>query len=159
MLCADFEDRLSDYLDGMLNGETHRRFAEHSLRCPVCHETLSEVKNSLQACRTAYVPPPSAEMEALILLKTVPETAMSCGEFEEFLTDYLDGFLPARSYHRWERHAAVCPDCTALPGEVVRSIGACYTYKSEELPVPDGLTDKILAATLGPAPAREIRAP
>ena len=45
---------------------------------------------------------------------------MSCEEFEECLTDYLDGFLPAHLYHRWERHAALCDRCTELPGEVVR---------------------------------------
>ena len=151
MLCTDFEDRLTDYLDGALDADTHRRFAEHALRCPVCHETLTEVRNSLEACRMASVPAPSSELEARILLQTMPETTMSCAEFEEFLTDYLDGFLPAPSYHRWERHAALCDQCTELPGTVVRSIGACYTYKSEELPVPDGLMERILEETLGTA--------
>jgi anti-sigma factor RsiW len=159
MLCADFEERLSDYLDGLLEAETHRLFAEHALRCPVCHETLSQVKNSIQTCRTAYVPPASSELEARILLSTMPETAMNCGEFEESLTDYLDGFLPAPLFHRWERHAALCERCTKLPGEVVRSIGACYTYKGEELAVPVGLNERILAATLGNVVPADIRAP
>ena len=43
---------------------------------------------------------------------------MTCEEFEESLTDYLDGFLPAHNYHRWERHAALCDRCTELPVEV-----------------------------------------
>jgi anti-sigma factor RsiW len=159
MLCVDFEDRLSDYLDGLLEAETHRLFAEHALRCPVCHETLSQVKNSIQTCRTAYVPPPTGELEARILLRTMPETAMTCEEFEESLTDYLDGFLPATLYHRWERHAALCEVCTQLPGEVVRSIAACYTYKAEELPLPVGLNESILAATLGNVVPAEVRAP
>lgn len=159
MLCADFEERLSDYLDGLLEAETHRLFAEHALRCPVCHETLSQVKNSIQTCRTAYVPPASSELEARILLSTMPEAAMNCEEFEESLTDYLDGFLPAPLFHRWERHAALCEHCTKLPGEVVRSIGACYTYKSEELAVPAGLDERILAATLGNVVPADVRAP
>ena len=159
MLCVDFEDRLSDYLDGLLEAETHRLFAEHALRCPVCHETLSQVRNSIQTCRTAYVPPPSAGLEARILLRTTPETAMTCQEFEESLTDYLDGFLPAPSYHRWEQHAALCERCTQLPGEVVRAIGVCYTYKGEELPLPAGLNERILEATLGNVIPAEVRAP
>ena len=159
MLCVDFEDRLSDYLDGLLEAETHRLFAEHALRCPVCHDTLSQVKNSIQTCRTAYVPPPTGELEARILLRTMPETTMTCEEFEESLTDYLDGFLPATLYHRWERHAALCERCTQLPGEVVRSIGACYTYKGDELPLPLGLNESILAATLGNVVPAEVRAP
>jgi anti-sigma factor RsiW len=160
MLCADFEDQLSDYLDGNLEAETHRQFAEHALRCPVCNQTLSQVKNAIQICQLADVPtPPSAELEARILLKTMPETAMTCREFEESLTDYLDGFLPAPLFHRWERHAALCDRCTELPGEVVRSIGACYTYKGEELPVPAGLVASILEATLGTIVPAEVRAP
>ena len=107
----------------------------------------------------AAVPPPSRELEARILQKTVPETALGCEEFEECLTDYLDGFLPAHLYHRWERHAAVCERCTELPGEVVRSIGACYTYISEDKPLPAGLHERILQATLGTETAHEIKAP
>jgi hypothetical protein len=120
---------------------------------------LSQVRNSIQTCRTAYVPPASSELEARILLKTMPEAAMTCEEFEESLTDYLDGFLPAPLFHRWERHAALCAHCTKLPGEVVRSIGACYTYKGEELAVPVGLHERILAATLGDVVPADVRAP
>ncbi len=159
MLCEDFENQLSDYLETALDAETHRAFSEHALRCPVCHQTLSEVKNTMQACRVASVPPPTRELEALILQSTMPETAMTCSEFEESLTDYLDGFLPAPFYHRWERHAALCDRCTELPGEVVRSIGACYTYITEEKPVPFGLNQRILQATLGTLTAAEVRAP
>jgi anti-sigma factor RsiW len=159
MLCQDFENQLSDYLEAALDAETHRDFSEHALRCPVCHQTLSEVRNTMQACRVAEVPPPTRELEAIILQKTMPETAMTCSEFEDSLTDYLDGFLPAPFYHRWERHAALCDRCTELPGEVVRSIGACYTYISEEKPVPFGLNQRILQATLGTLTATEVRAP
>ncbi len=159
MLCADFENRLSDYLEGMLEPAAHRASSEHALRCPVCHQTLSGVKDMMRECRLAAVPPPTREFEARILKKTMPEAAITCQEFEESLTDYLDGFLPAPFYHRWERHAALCDRCTELPGEVVRSIGACYTYISEEMPVPAGLDERILQATIGTQKAKEVRAP
>ena len=159
MLCSEFEIQLTDYIEGSLEPETSRLVAEHALRCPVCHETLAAVRSTMQACRAAAVPEPSREFEARILQRTTPGTAMSCEDFEEFLTDYLDGFLPARLYHRWERHAALCDRCTELPGEVVRSIGACYTYISEERPLPAGLNERILQATLGTAVAEDFRAP
>jgi hypothetical protein len=113
----------------------------------------------MQACRAATVPAPARDLETRILQSTVPETGMNCQDFEDFLTDYLDGFLPAPLYHRWERHAAICDRCTELPGEVVRSIGACYSYISEEIPVPAGLNERILQATLGTIKPEEIRAP
>ena len=159
MLCVDFENLLTDYIEGVVGSETNRLMAEHAMKCPVCHETLSAVRSALEACRTGTVPSPSRELEARILQRTMPETAMKCEEFEECLTDYLDGFLPAHLYHRWDRHAALCDRCTELPGEVVRAIGACYTYISEEKPLPVGLNERILQATLGTVAAQEIKAP
>ena len=74
---------------------------------------------------------------------------MKCEEFEDHLTDYLDGFLPAKVFHSWERHAVLCGECSDLPGTVVRSIAACVNYKLDELELPAGLNQRILDATLG----------
>src|SRR6266571_3592473 len=159
MLCHEFEDRLTDYLDGTLEVHANREFAEHAMRCPVCHDLLSEVKNTLLACSASEAPVPDLALEARILLKTMPETAISCADFEAHLTDYLDGFLLAPLYHRWERHATLCPSCSELPGDVVRPIGACYTSKQDELPMPAGLEARILQSTIGNVLPQEVRAP
>src|SRR5437588_11622890 len=159
MLCHEFEDRLTDYLDGTLEVHANREFAEHAMRCPVCHELLSEVNNTLLACSGSEAPVPDAALEARILLKTMPEAAISCVDFEAHLTDYLDGFLLAPLYHRWERHAALCPSCSELPGDVVRAIGACYTYKQDELAVTSGVERRILQSTIGNVLPQEVRAP
>lgn len=158
MLCDDFENRLTDYLEGLLEPDVHKAFAEHVLRCPLCHDTLTEVRNTMQACRAANGLQPPRGLEARILLGTMPETAMMCEDFEEFVTDYLDGFLPASLYHRWERHAVLCERCTELPGEVVRAIGTCYIYLGEERPIPAGLNERILQATSSTQLSKEIRA-
>ena len=157
--CSEFEELLTDYLDGSLERPAHKAVAVHALSCPLCHALLNEVKDALELCRE--IAPPKSSMthlEARILLMTTPETAMACEQFEEYLTDYLDGFLPAPVFHRWERHAVLCDKCTDLPGAVVRSIAACYTYKMEELPLPAGLNARILQATIGTETARSIRA-
>lgn len=159
MLCHEFEDQLTDYLDGALKMQANREFAEHAMRCPVCHDLLGEVKNTLLACSASEAPLAGAGLEARILFKTMPETAIACADFENHLTDYLDGFLMAPLYHRWERHAALCASCSELPGAVVRAIGACYTYKQDELTVPAGLEARILQSTIGNVLPREVRAP
>ncbi len=126
--CSAFEDKLTDYLDHTLDRQTRKAVAEHALKCPLCHSLLNEVKDALKVCHEIAVPKtPLTPLEARILSMTMPETAMVCEEFENSLTDYLDGFLPATFFHRWERHAVLCESCTDLPGEVVRSIAACYT--------------------------------
>ena len=157
MLCHQFENFITEYLDGTLERNVYRSVSEHLLRCPVCHALLNEVKTAVYACHEAVVPKPSPDMEARILQMTVPECEMSCGEFEDLLTDYLDGFLPAPLFHRWERHACLCQHCTNLPGEVVRSIGACYTSKAEELTLPSGLHERILQVTLGTTNAAKVK--
>ena len=159
MLCHEFEGQLTDYLDGALAVQANKEFAEHALRCPICHDLLSEVKNTLLACSASEAPIAGAGLEARILLRTMPKTAISCSDFEEHLTDYLDGFLSAPLYHRWERHAALCVSCSELPGDVVRAIGACYTYKQDELEAPAGLEARILQSTIGNVLPQEVRAP
>ncbi|MGI8641362.1 MAG: anti-sigma factor family protein [Pyrinomonadaceae bacterium] len=157
--CSEFEELLTDYLDGGLDRPIHKAVAVHALRCPLCHALLNEVKDALELCREISPPKTSmTHLEARILSMTAPETAMACEQFEEYLTDYLDGFLPAPIFHRWERHAVLCEKCTDLPGEVVRSIAACYTHKMDELPIPEGLNAKILQATIGTEKARSVRA-
>lgn len=159
MLCNEFEERLTNYLDGALPVDEHRAFSEHALRCPLCHELLADVKQTIVACLSSEAPPAGVGLEARILMTTAPQTAITCEEFEEHLTDYLDGVLMAPLYHRWERHAALCSACSELPGQVVRSIGAVYTYAQDELPVPAGLEARILQATIGNVLPRQVRAP
>lgn len=157
--CSVFEELLTDYLDKTLDSLTQKAVAAHALRCPLCHGLLNEIKEALDACHEMSAPKmPMTRLEARILNMTVPQTAMSCEEFENYLTDYLDGFLPAKVFHRWERHAVLCETCTDLPGEVVRSIAACYTYKMDELPLPAGLHERILQQTLGTVEAKAMRA-
>jgi len=159
MLCNEFEERLTNYLDGALPVEEHRAFSEHALRCPLCHELLADVKQTIVACLSSEAPPAGVGLEARILMTTAPQTAITCEEFEDHLTDYLDGVLMAPLYHRWERHAALCSACSELPGQVVRSIGAVYTYAQDELPVPAGLEARLLQATIGNVLPRQVRAP
>ena len=148
--CTRFEELITDYLDRTLDSSTNAAVGEHALSCPLCHTLLNDVKESLELCRTVAAPKVSmTHLEARVLSMTMPETAMGCPEFEEYLTDYMDGFLPAQLFHRWERHAVLCNTCTDLPGMVVRSIAACYTYKIDELEVPEGLHARILQATSG----------
>jgi hypothetical protein len=156
--CTRFEELLTDYLDRTLDSPTAAAVGEHALSCPLCHTLLNDVRESLELCRSVAAPKVSmTHLEARVLTMTMPETAMGCEEFEEYLTDYMDGFLPAALFHRWERHVVLCTTCTDLPGMVVRSIAACYTYKMDDLAVPEGLHDRILKATLGTARVEAVK--
>jgi hypothetical protein len=156
--CTDFENRLSDYLEKTVDKPVRKSMSAHALQCPLCHALMNDVKGAVAACRQLSEPRlPVTRLEARILAKTVPDATIQCQEFESYLTDYLDGFLPANVFHRWERHAVLCDDCTDLPGAVVRSLAALVSYKMEELPLPYGLHDRILQQTLGTLEAKEIK--
>ena len=156
--CSQFEELLTDYLDKTLVNGVQKSVAAHAMACPLCHALLNDVKESMEVCRQITVPvAPMTRLEARVISMTMPETAMTCEDFEGYLTDYLDGFLPAASFHRWERHAALCTTCEDLPGMVVRSIAACYTYKMEELEVPVGLHESILKSTIGTVEAAAVK--
>ena len=149
MNCTEFEDNLSDYLEKTLDASLHKAVAAHAMKCPLCHSLLNDVKQSISLCHTmAQAESPLTRLEARILASTAPQIEMQCNDFEEHLTDYLDGFLPAAVFHRWERHAVMCDDCTDLPGTVVRSLAAIVAFKTEELPVPAGLNERILQRTI-----------
>lgn len=157
--CTSFEESLTDYLDKELDSVAHKAVASHAMSCPLCHSLLNEVKASLEVCRELSEPVlPMTRLEARILERTMPQSVIACNEFEEYLTDYLDGFLPAQVFHRWERHAVLCDDCTDLPGAVVRSLAACVSYKLDELPLPAGLHERILRETIGTEQAVTVKA-
>lgn len=157
--CTAFEEYLSDYLEKTLDAEKHKAVAAHALQCPLCHALLNEVKGAISVCHEMAEPRmPVTRLEARILESTMPDAAMHCEEFENYLTDYLDGFLPAQVFHRWERHAVICDDCTDLPGTVVRSLAALVTYKLDELPLPVGLHERILQKTIGTEMAVSMKA-
>lgn len=157
--CTKFEESLTDYLDKTLDRATFKAVAEHAISCPLCHSLLNEVKGSLTVCREMAEPRlPVTRLEAKILASTIPNSALHCEEFENYLTDYLDGFLPAQVFHRWERHAVLCDDCTDLPGAVVRTLAAIVSYKLDELPVPAGLHQRILNLTIGTERAASAKA-
>lgn len=150
MSCGDFEDSLSDYLEKALDPVKNRAAATHALECPLCHSLLNDVKQSISICQTISESDPQlTRLEARILASTLPDAGLGCIEFEEHLTDYLDGFLPANVFHRWERHAALCGECSDLPGTVVRSLAAIVSMKLDELPVPQGMNERILRQTIG----------
>jgi hypothetical protein len=70
----------------------------------------------------------------------------ACGQWETLLADALDGLLRAEDEATFSSHMAICPACTALFEESRRG-REWLEFLSPEPEVPEGLLDKILAAT------------
>jgi hypothetical protein len=59
---------------------------------------------------------------------------LSCREFVERVTDYLENSLPEPLHRRIEEHLAVCTGCTLYLGQIRLTIRALHEHRSVELP-------------------------
>jgi anti-sigma factor RsiW len=72
----------------------------------------------------------------------------ACEQIEERLIDYLDGALTAAESAAISAHVAECAHCAPLVESVRHAVVSMHAL--EPLPVPPGLTARILDATIGP---------
>jgi len=158
MRCKQFEQSISDYLDGLLNQEQHRAFAEHRLACAPCRALIEDVQTVVNSLREApeIEAPPALQSHLFAIYRSAP--GMSCFECEELITDFLDGFIEAPVYHAFEEHINLCPSCSSLLTDVVYAIAACHSLHFDEQEVAESLVTGILKATsdgakIEPAPA------
>src|SRR5437016_5310558 len=105
MNCYTFEERLSDYFDGQLAGREVSLFREHALQCRGCRSLMDEVKSTIHICRTAEVLDTTAALETALMAISIEHAVVDCDGFEALMTEFLDGFVPAPTYHRFEEHA------------------------------------------------------
>ncbi|HJQ70051.1 MAG TPA: hypothetical protein VKA70_13825 [Blastocatellia bacterium] len=146
MDCVKFEEMLSDYVDGLLAQTAQGPFAEHALCCRACRALLDDVKSALGECKQAFEVDTPFELD--LVLEMIPEECapLDCAGFEELITEFLDGFVPASTYHRFEEHEARCATCSKLLTGVVYAVAACHSVHTyEEYEIPEGVTSRLLA--------------
>ena len=95
-------------------------------------------------------------LEARILAMHCPKPRCHCEEFEEYLTDYLDGFLPAQVFHRWERHAVLCDDCTTCPEWSSARSRLGIVQNRTNLPFRPACMNGFCSMTIGTARAKAV---
>jgi anti-sigma factor RsiW len=75
---------------------------------------------------------------------------LSCREFIEFLNDYIDQQLDLERRAVFDRHLAICPDCTAYLDSYRKTMQLSVTALSGGVlpvePLPEKLVHAILAA-------------
>ncbi|MEN3333095.1 MAG: hypothetical protein V7641_2460 [Blastocatellia bacterium] len=158
MQCSRFEEQLSDYLDGQLAKSDGAGFREHALACRSCRALMDEIKGTLNECRQDIPVDVPVMLESSLLTIAEEHRLFDCLAFEELITEFLDGFVPAATYHRFEEHAAVCASCSDLLTNVVFAVAACHSVHTyEEVELPAVLFDQLVAISLTGAPASKPR--
>lgn len=104
---------------------------------------MDDIKGALYDAKEAVEV--SDELENVLLSVQDKYAPLSCPAFEALVTEFLDGFVPALTYHRFEFHANECGACSSLLTEVVYAVAACHSVHTyEEIEVPEVLTERLL---------------
>ncbi len=61
---------------------------------------------------------------------------LTCQEFVELVTDYLEGALPPSQRARFESHLDDCDDCPLYLDQIRTTIRVCGVLTEEHLSVP-----------------------
>jgi predicted anti-sigma-YlaC factor YlaD len=155
MKCEEFEARISEFLDGTLDRLEASRLREHSLECRACRALVDDVRNIITDCRAKDHPDFPASLDLNLHRIPAAHAPMDCAHYEELITEFLDGFVPASTYHRFEEHASQCDPCSSLLTEVVYAVAACHGVHSyADYAPPDALLDRLVAA--GPPRDRRL---
>ncbi|HKP86198.1 MAG TPA: zf-HC2 domain-containing protein [Blastocatellia bacterium] len=144
MDCRRFEEHISEYLDGAISKADRTLFQEHALQCRPCRSLLDEVKGALHDCKMDDELDLSPTFESALITIAGERAAFSCPAFEELITEFLDGFVPASVYHRFEEHASGCNNCSGLLTDVVYAVAACHSVHTyEEVEAPESLVSAL----------------
>jgi predicted anti-sigma-YlaC factor YlaD len=147
MQCWDFEELISEYLDGGLARPARRGFCEHLLACRPCHLVFNDVRETVDACHELKETQMReiamfTDVEQRILNATTAGEMMSCRTLDALISDYFDGVIESGYERIFREHFAVCEGCGRLVQGVRESI-----EEQEAVEVPDQLYDRIFAAT------------
>lgn len=160
MKCSRFQESLSEYLDGQLAAREAGRFAEHALKCRSCRAEMDDVKGVLRECKeqsldlAVEVP---ASLESALIMISADYADLDCCGFEELITEFLDGFVPALTYQRFEAHATCCDRCSDLLTDVVFAVAGCHSVHTyEEVQVPAALVERLAGLAARPEQRRRL---
>lgn len=156
MDCRKFEDSITDYIDGFIQSADAKPFLAHSLQCRSCRALLDEVKTTLRDCKEPAELETPSRLEGALFTIASDHAKFQCFSFEEIITEFLDGFVPAATYHRFEEHASVCGECSSLLTDVVYAVAACHSVHTyEEVETPEALFRNLVS--IMPASRRRLK--
>ena len=87
------------------------------------------------------------------MLKYLPGQ-ITCREFEEFLSDYVEGRLTEQQLKLFNRHMAVCPDCRTSLAAYLKAVemgkAVCAEDEKDHIfdRAPQALIEAILNVTI-----------
>lgn len=150
MNCSNFQDVLTDYLDGALDARARAECAGHRLICRECRELYNEVRETVRELNgfSSFYETPEG-LETRILAATTAGEMLSCHEFDRLIERYFDGVMLAPDHQAFQAHFAHCHQCRRLMAGIEEAIELCHEVKELEVEMPSSLPERIMSATSG----------
>ncbi len=153
MNCSNFQDKISDYLDGEMVAREKAEFATHRLSCRECRELFNDVRGTVQALGVMAHEETTESLLALedrIIDATSAGEMLSCSEFDKLIERYFDGVILGPTFQNFQVHFADCWKCRRLLRGIEEAKEMMREAKEIEVEVPAALSERIMAATVGP---------
>ena len=158
MNCSTFEAQISDFVDGVLAPNEAIIFREHILQCRSCRSLLDEIRGAIEDCKSTIEIEATGPLQNALLDIPAIHAALDCAGFQDLITEFLDGFVPASVYHRFEEHAAQCSECSELLTGVVYAVAAAHSVHTyEEIELPSSLIETLIEIAAQRKPGIRVR--
>jgi len=144
MNCGQFEELMSEYLDGGMARAERRAFAEHLLACRPCRALFDDLRETVTVCHQLKDAAQGQAFERQLLMATTAGEMLSCQTLDALISDYFEGLIESSNEELFESHFAVCGQCRQLVAGVRASL-----EESEAAEISAALHHRILAATSG----------
>jgi hypothetical protein len=155
MNCGNFQDLLSDYLDGAVDSRMRAECAAHRLVCRDCRELFNDVRVTVQVLGgLACIATEPEGLQTRILAATTAGEMLSCNEFDHLIERYFDGVMLAPDHQVFQSHFENCMKCRRLLSGIEEAIELCREVKETEVEMPSSLPDRIVMATTGKRSSR-----
>jgi predicted anti-sigma-YlaC factor YlaD len=85
------------------------------------------------------------------LVHGIAELELSCQQFVELVTDYLEGALTARTLTEVEEHLVICESCGTYLDQIEHTVAALRALGASSVPEPPSRLLAALRANAGDA--------
>lgn len=161
MNCQQFQDQLSEYLEGELPSPHRAECAAHRLCCITCRTLYLEVRGAVDALRglartdlgdgdCVGSPPlasPRIPLSERILAATTMGEMVSCPGFDRLIEQYYDGVLLAPAHLALQDHFERCPGCRQMMRGIESAMTLCQEARRHPVELSSGWVDRMVAKT------------
>ena len=144
MNCNWVRERLSNYVDGMLDECSLEKVESHVHECESCKAELALLKKMLATMSTVADVEPPVTLRAAIKDAVSSAAREECERVEMLLSEYVDGALPDADRSLVEKHLTACLDCSYQLAAMTNALELARSV--EQVEPPANLRERILVA-------------